>query len=106
MNGRTDSEILEDFEVALEKASQWAGEPLLLIDSFQDDKAEENTEDGVIKDIKPIELLGESIKLMQGADYYLCWATQEELLKSRGCKIEEHVAHEYKIPFVPIKKNV
>ena len=86
MGGKTDEEILEERERAIEAAKELLGEPVEVIDSFF-----QSAPVGA----KPLWFLGKSLELLSGADiaYFA-----KDWQKSRGCKIEHECAVEYGIP--------
>lgn len=86
MGGKTDEEILEERERAIEAAKELLGEPVKVIDSFF-----QSAPVGA----KPLWFLGKSLELLSGADiaYFA-----KDWQKARGCKIEHECAVEYGIP--------
>jgi hypothetical protein len=86
MGGKTDEEILEERERAIEAAKELLGEPVEVIDSFF-----QSAPVGA----KPLWFLGKSLELLSGADiaYFA-----KDWQKARGCKIEHECAVEYGIP--------
>lgn len=86
MGGKTDEEILEERERAIEAAKELLGEPVEVIDSFF-----QSAPVGA----KPLWFLGKSLELLSGADiaYFA-----KDWQKVRGCKIEHECAVEYGIP--------
>lgn len=85
MRGKTDAEILAVRKKAIESAEKQIGEPVEVIDSFFQ---------GAPADAKPLWYLGESLKLLAGADvaYFA-----KDWGKARGCKFENACAYEYGI---------
>jgi hypothetical protein len=85
MKGKTDKEILKERMTAIEKAKEFTGEDVEVLETFFDN-FDENA--------KPLHYLAESIKFLANADvvYFASgWNT------ARGCKIEHHCAREYGI---------
>ena len=83
MRGRSDEEIAAEREYAKAAAERILNEDVEVIDSF--------FQGG---DMKPLEYLGESLKLLAGADWvWFCDGWDE----ARGCKIENTCAREYGI---------
>lgn len=83
IRGRSDKEIAAEREYAKAAAERILNENVEVIDSF--------FQDG---DRKPLEYLGESLKLLAGADWaWFCDGWDE----ARGCKIENTCAREYGI---------
>ncbi len=83
MRGRSDEEIIAEREYAKAAAERILKEDVEVIDSFFQ---------GV--DMKPLEYLGESLKLLAGADWvWFCDGWDE----ARGCRIENTYAREYGI---------
>ena len=83
MNGKTNEEIKDERNYIIDKLKE--NECVEIIDSFFKDKPYESS---------PLWYLGESIKLMSGADVvFFCdgWQT------ARGCQIEHDCALEYGI---------
>lgn len=85
MNGKTDDEILDERQTAIEKAKQIVGEEVEVIDTFYTD---------FTSDAKPLEYLARSIKDLASADIaYFAKGWEEK----RGCKIEYECATQYGI---------
>ena len=83
MRGRSVEEIAAEREYATAAAERILNEDVEVIDSF--------FQGG---DMKPLEYLGESLKLLAGADWaWFCDGWDE----ARGCKIENTCAREYGI---------
>lgn len=83
MRGRSDEEIAAEREYAKAAAERILNEDVEVIDSF--------FQGG---DMEPLEYLGESLKLLAGADWaWFCDGWDE----ARGCKIENTCAREYGI---------
>lgn len=80
MRDKERSEIVPAQKKALSALNAYLGKPLMLIETFIDDKA------------SPLECLGESIKRMSNADYVLF---SEGWENSRGCRVEYECAKEY-----------
>ena len=86
MRGRSDEEIAAEREYAKLAAERILKEEVEVIDSF--------FQDG---DGKPLEYLGDSLKLLAGADWvWFCEGWEQ----ARGCKIENLCAREYGIPII------
>lgn len=85
MNGKTDEEILEVRNKAIESASELLGEEVEVIDSFFKDAPHE---------AKPLWFLGKSLELLSTADvaYFA-----EGWENARGCRIENECAVAYGI---------
>ena len=83
MRGKTDEEIRKEREIAVQEAEKALGEPVEVIDSFFTG----NT-------MKPLECLGESLKLLANADVAYFASGWEQ---ARGCRIEQICAREYGI---------
>lgn len=83
MRGRSDEEISTEREYVKLAAERILKEEVMVIDSFfQGD------------DMKPLEYLGESLKLLAGADWaWFCEGWEQ----ARGCRIENQSAREYGI---------
>lgn len=88
MNGKTEEEIMEARQKAIESAEQHLGEKVEVIDSFFKDAP---------ADAMPLWYLGESLKLLSEADVAY-FAPGWECY--RGCRIENTCAHEYGIELV------
>jgi len=87
MRGKTDEEILAERADAKAAAEDFLGEKVELIDSFF--QGADLT--------RPLEYLGESLKLLAKADVvYFARGWQE----ARGCRIEHTCATEYGIPCI------
>lgn len=87
MNGKTDEEIQATREKAIESAKALLDEDVEVIDSVLD----------LPEDAKPLYYLGESLKLLSGADVAYFAKGWES---ARGCKIEKAAAEAYGIPFI------
>lgn len=86
MRDRSDEEIAAERKFAKLAAERTLKEEVEVIDSF--------LQSG---DMKPLEYLGESLKLLAGADWaWFCDGWDEV----RGCKIENTCAREYGIPII------
>lgn len=94
MRGRTPEEIKESIEKMHKIAEATVGELLEVIPSYQPDSE--------YKD-KPIACLGESIKRMQDADYFICIANTYAF---RGCNAERNIADDYGIPIIYASKKL
>ena len=86
MKGKTDEEIRKERETAVQEAEKALGEPVEVIDSF----FAGNT-------MKPLECLGESLKLLANADIAYFAKGFET---ARGCRVEYGCAVAYEIPFI------
>ena len=88
MKGKSIADILVERRKAIESAEEKTGEPVEVIDSFVQ-RAPAYA--------KPLWILGESLKLLAGADIaYFAKGWQD----ARGCKIENTCAIEYGIPVI------
>ena len=85
MRGKTDEEIKEEREKAIEAASELVGEPVEVIDSFFE-KAP--------ADAKPLWFLGKSLELLADADVAYFATGWDD---ARGCIIEHDCAIAYGI---------
>lgn len=85
MRGKSDEDILEERQKAIEAAEKVIGEPVEVIDSFFE-KAPVNA--------KPLWFLGKSLELLADADVAYFAPGWED---ARGCKIEHTCAVEYDI---------
>ena len=86
MRGRSDEEIAVEREYAKLAAERILKDDVEVIDSF--------FQGG---DKKPLEYLGESLKLLAVADWvWFCDGWEQ----ARGCKIENLCAREYGIPII------
>lgn len=95
MKGRTEENIKNSMEVMKIIAEAYAGEKLEMIDTWID-----CIPDGV-KD-SHIYCLGESIKKMADADYFIGVYPELDFGWFPGCYIEKEVADEYGIPIVMV----
>lgn len=87
MNGKTDEEILQEREEAIRAAKEITGEDVEVLDSFF--QGADLT--------KPLEYLGESIKVLAHADIaYFAPGWR----KARGCKIEHECATQYGVRYI------
>ena len=85
MRDKTDEQILEEREKAIEAARQKIGEDIEVIDSFFEDAPH---------DAKPLWFLAKSLELLSSADVaYFAPGWN----KYRGCKIEHECAVQYGI---------
>ena len=92
MRGRTPEAIEKSIEKMHKIAEATVGEELEVIPSYMPDSE--------YKD-KPIACLGESIKRMQDADFFVCI---DDIYSSfRGCETEKYVAFGYGIPSIGTK---
>ncbi len=83
MRGRSDKEITVEREYVKLAAKRILKEDVIIIDNF--------FQGG---DMKPLEHLGENLKLLAGADWvWFCKGWK----RARGCKIENQCAREYGI---------
>lgn len=85
MRGKSDEDILEERQKAIEAAEKVIGEPVEVIDSFFE-KAPVNA--------KPLWFLGKSLEFLADADVAYFAPGWED---ARGCKIEHTCAVEYDI---------
>lgn len=86
MRGRSDDEIIAEREYVKLAAERLLKEEVMVIDSF--------FQGG---DMRPLEYLGESLKLLADADWaWFCEGWEQ----ARGCKIENTCAREYGIPML------
>ena len=85
MRGKTDEEILAVRAQAIQSAERVMGEKVEVIDSFIK---------GAPAAARPLWFLGESMKLLSGADVAYFAEGWEE---ARGCRIENECAIEYGI---------
>ena len=84
MRGKSDEEIRIEREIAKQEAEAKLGRPVEVIDSFFADHT-----------MSPLECLGESLKLLAGADIAYFARGWEQ---ARGCRIEWRCAQDYDIP--------
>ena len=85
MRGKTDEEILAVRAQAIQSAERVMGEEVEVIDSFIKGAP-------VAAEARPLWCLGESLKLLSGADVAYFAEGWEE---ARGCRIEHECAEEY-----------
>lgn len=90
MNGKTDKEILEERDAAITAARLALGEDVEVLDSFFK---------GAPADAKPLWFLGESLKMLAGADI-ACFAPGWK--DARGCAIEHACALHYGIRHIEL----
>jgi hypothetical protein len=83
MRGKTDEEIRKEREIVKQEAEALMQQPVEVIDSF----FAGNT-------MKPLECLGESLKLLANADVAYFASGWEQ---ARGCRIEWRCAKDYGI---------
>ena len=83
MRGKTDKEILNEREIAIEKARNILGEDVEVLETFFGDFSD---------DAKPLEYLARSIEYLAKADVVYFADGWEN---ARGCKIEHECAVEY-----------
>lgn len=88
MQGKTDEEILAVRAQAIQSAERVMGEKVEVIDSFIK---------GAPAEARPLWFLGESLKLLSGADVAYFAEGWEE---ARGCRIERECAEEYGITVI------
>ena len=91
MRGRTPEAIKKSIEKMHKIAEATVGEELEVIPSYKPDSEYKN---------KPIACLGESIKRMQDADFFVCI---DESYRFRGCESEKDIAVRYGIPSIVTK---
>ncbi len=84
MKGRTEENIKKSFEVMQRVAETYAGESLQVINPYEPKEFE--------SDAERIRSLGDSLKLMAEADYFI---TCENYFEYRGCSVENKVAGLY-----------
>lgn len=85
MRGKSDEQILKERQEAIEKAKEFCGEDVEVIDSFFQNAP---------ADARPLWFLGKSLELLSTADIaYFAKGWQE----ARGCKIENECAIAYGI---------
>lgn len=84
MKGRTEENIRKSFEVMQRVAEAYTGEDLEVVNPYEPKDFESDTE--------RIRSLGESIKLMAEADYFV---TFENYFGYRGCSVENQIAAVY-----------
>lgn len=85
MRGKSDEQILKERQEAIEKAKEFFGEDVEVIDSFFQNAP---------ADARPLWFLGKSLELLSTADIaYFAKGWQE----ARGCKIENECAIAYGI---------
>lgn len=87
MRGKTDEEILAVRAQAIQRAERVLGEEVEVIDSFFKGTVVPST---VLS--RPLWFLGESLKMLAGADVAYFADGWEE---ARGCRIEHECAEEY-----------
>lgn len=85
MTGRTEEIIKKSMEQLHRIAEAITGEELEVIDTYLE---------GAEYNDKPLACLGESIKRMQDADYFI---SPSEIWEWRGCDVERDVARRYRI---------
>ena len=88
MNSRTDTEINKAKQKAVAEAKEILGENVEVINSYIKDAP---------KNLKPLWLLGESLKLLSTADVVYFAEGWEAM---RGCRIEHLCAQEYGITII------
>lgn len=88
MKGRDAEEIQKEREEAILALKAKYGKEVEIIDSFVKDFP---------KDANAVWFLGKSIELLSSADGVLFW---REWYKSRGCRMERQICHEYGIEIV------
>lgn len=88
MRGKTDEEILETRNRAIESAKRFLGEEVVVIDSFFQ---------GAPADARPLWFLAKSLELLSTADvaYFV-----KDWENYRGCRIENTCAIEYGITVI------
>lgn len=91
MKGKTDREISNERERAIELAKQSLGDEVEVIDSFFQNAPAE---------AKPLWFLGKSLELLSTADVAYFAAGWEE---ARGCRIEHECAKEYGIDCIDLR---
>lgn len=88
MKDKTDEEIKAEREKAIQKATEFLGEEVEVIDSFFESAPH---------DVRPLWFLGKSLELLSTADV-VYFANGWD--KYRGCKIEHTCAVEYDITVI------
>ena len=83
MSGKTDVEILTTRAEAAQKAQEYLGEPIEILDSFRAKQL-----------VQSLQVIGQSITMMSQADLAVFIKGWE---KDKGCKIEHLCATEYGI---------
>ena len=91
MRGRTPEAIEKSVEKMHKIAEATVGEELGVIPSYMPDSE--------YKD-KPIACIGESVKRMQDADFFVCI---DDSYSFRGCETEKYIAFGYGIPYIGTK---
>lgn len=90
MRNKTDEEILQERQIAIDRAKKLVGEDIEVLQSFFTD---------FDKNTKPLMYLAKSIELLSQADIaYFCKGWND----ARGCKIEFECAKEYSIDRIVI----
>ena len=84
MGGRTEEDIQKSFEKMLKIAEAYTGETLQVINPHKPKTFK--------SDAERIRSLGDSIKLMAEADYFI---TTSNFWEYRGCSVEKSVAEKY-----------
>ena len=84
MKGRMEENIKKSFEVMQRVAETYTGESLQVINPYEPKECK--------SDAERIRSLGDSIKLMAGADYFI---TFENYFEYRGCSVENQIAAVY-----------
>lgn len=90
MNGRTNENIKESMNKLHKIAEAITGEELEVIDTFIEDQDYKN---------KPLKCLGESIKRMQDADYFI---SPNDVYDWKGCYIEIDIARAYGVQILSL----
>ncbi len=91
MKGRAPEAIRKSVEKMHKIAEATVGEELEVIPSY--------IPDSEYKD-KPIACIGESVKRMQDADFFVCI---DDSYSFRGCETEKYIAFGYGIPYIGTK---
>lgn len=92
MNNKTDKEILEERERAINNATEFLGEEVEVIDSYITDAP---------SDAKPLWYLGKSLELLSTADVAVFVHGWDDY---RGCRIEHECCLSYGIPTILLSK--
>lgn len=90
MNGRTDEAIKKSIEHVSKIVSEIIEDDVEVIDSFLEGADYTNN---------PVKCLGESIKRLADADYFV---NVDIYWEYKGCEIERHVACSYGIPMITL----
>lgn len=87
MNGKSEEDIRKVRKIAVKQAKKVLGEDVEVLETYID----------LGEDAKPLEYIGESIKILAKADIvFMC----DDWHKYRGCYIEQLCATNYYIPII------